>query len=318
MGISTEELLQKAVFDTTAFGGAGEAPLAIEQVTTFIELMTAGQDMLPLVSTKTSNAPKWQESILDFAARIAKPGVQGVRLTTGDRSIPVTGLVEMNTVLLRAEIPVADEVWEDNVAGQALRGSLETLIADRMGFDVEELMVNGDLSSGDAYLALLDGWVVQATNDGNVVSASADGQDYMSIFRKLKLALPNRFKRRIEVDGAYFVPTVVETLYRDLLSNRETASLGDLSLTTANILQWQGIPVVGVANLAVTAGTPDTSNFILGHKQNFYAGYQRRITAETFRDPREGAMSFVLTARVDAKIAVPSAVAIATSCNVEP
>jgi hypothetical protein len=42
------------------------------------------------------------------------------------------------------------------------------------------------------------------------------------------------------------------------------------------------------------------------------------MTLETFRDPREGATSFIVTARVDAKIAVPDATAIATSVNVEP
>ena len=48
MGITNEELLQKATLTTSGFGGtsAGQAPLTIEQADTFIELMAAEQVML--------------------------------------------------------------------------------------------------------------------------------------------------------------------------------------------------------------------------------------------------------------------------------
>lgn len=317
MALSNEELLQKAVFDTSGFGGAGEAPLAIEQVTQFIELMTAGQDMLPDVVTKTSSAPKWQESIIDFSGAIAKPGVSGARLASGDRSAPTTGIVEMNTVLIRAEVPVVDEVLEDNVSGPALAGSIERLIADRFGFDIEDLFINGVAGSGGTLLDLLDGWVQRATDDGNVVAASAFGQDYQTLFKEMILAMPVRFLRRLETDGAFYVPKRMEYMYRDILASRETPG-GDVYLTNTGELRYQGILIKGVANLNITAGSPDTANVVLGHKSNFYAGYQRAMKFETWRDPREGAMSFIVTARVDAEIAVPSATVVATSVNVEP
>ncbi len=318
MSMSNEELLAKAaVFDTSAIGGAGQAPLHVEQVSQFIELMTAGQDMLPDVRTVMSSAPKWQESIIDFAGRIAYGGTEGTRATTGQRSAPTTGIVEMNTVLMKAEVPVTDEVLEDSVAGPALANSIERLIADRFGFDLEDLFINGDTGSATAFYANLDGWLVQAANDGNVVSASSLGQDYQSVFKQLILALPDRFKRRLESDGAFYVPKRLETLYRDILSNRETVG-GDVYLTQNNELRYQGILIKGVANIAITAGSPDTSSILLAHKSNLYAGYQRAMKFETYRDPREGAMSFVVTSRVDAKIAVPTAVSVATAVNVEP
>ncbi len=317
MAISNDELLAKAVFDTSAIGGVGEAPLAIEQVTQFIELMTAGQDMLPDVQTKTSSASKWQESIIDFAGRIAYPGVSGTRNTSGQRSAPTTGIVEMNTVLLRAEVPVVDEVLEDNVAGPALAGSIERLIADRFGFDIEEMFINGIfVPTAVTSLDLLDGWLFQAQQLGNVVAASTYGQDYQTVFKEMILAMPLRFLRRLEQDGAFYVPKRVEYIYRDILAGRETVG-GDVYLTNSGELRYQGILIKGVANNAVTAGSPDTATFLLGHKSNFYAGYQRAMKFETFRDPREGAMSFVVTARVDAKIAVPSATVAATSVNVK-
>lgn len=315
MALPNDELLAKAVFDTGAFGGVGEAPLGLEQATQFIELMTAEQAMLPDVRTVMSAAPKWQESIIDFAGRIAKPGTQGSRLVSGDRSAPTTGIVELNTVLIRAEVPVTDEVLEDNVAGPALQGSIERLIADRFGYDLEDLFINGDTGSGDPYLALLDGWLKQALDGGNPVDATALGQDYQTIFRQLINALPDRHKRRLEVDGRFYVPKRVETLYRDALANRETP-MGDMQLTGAGELRYQGIGIKGVPNIAIDGS--NKSHIMLAHRQNLYAGYQRMMRFETYRDAREGATSFVITARADAKVAVTEAVSIAhdVDCSV--
>lgn len=318
MAISPQELLRKATLTTADFGGVGEAPLSIQQVREFIKLLAADQVFLGDVRRVTSGANKWQESIVDFGGRITKPGVEATRLEAADRSKPTTGSVEISTVLLRAEVPVSDETLEDNVNESGFANDLETLIADQFGFDVEELMVNGDTASGDAYLKQIDGWVKQAKGAaGHVLASSAIGQDYQTIFRKLLNSLPNRFKRGLTTDYRFYVPIVLEELYRDILASRGTP-LGDLTLTGTQELRYQGILIKGAPSLSVTAGTPDTSNILLANRNNLYAGFRRSMTMETFRDPREGATSFVVTARVDAKIAVPAATAIATEVNVEP
>jgi HK97 family phage major capsid protein len=323
--LSTESLLRKAlltVSDGTAgapltgsgadFGGAGQAPLSVEQVKEFIELMAAAQVMLGDVRTVTSNAAKWQESILDFGARIARAGTEGTRLSSGDQTKPVTGIVELSTVLLRAEIPVSDEVMEDNVAGQGIVQSLERLIADRFGFDIEDLFVNGDTTSVDSYLKLLDGWLISAKNDGNAVDGSTFGQDYQEVFRVLLHKLPDRFKRNLETDFRFYVPQRTAEKYRDILAGRGTP-LGDLYLTKGGDLSYQGITIKGVPSFAISS---DASSFLLANHNNLYAGYHRAMKFETWRDPREGATSFIVTARVDAKIAVPDATAVAYDVDV--
>lgn len=325
MALSTEALLRKAVLNVTGpggdvgtadFGGAGQAPLSLEQVTQFIELMAAQQVMLSEARTVTSNSAKWQESIIDMGGRIAKPGVEATRLAAGDREKPTTGMVEISTDLLRAEIPVSDEVFEDNVAGQSLVNSIERLIADQFGWDIEDLFVNGDTLSADPLLALSDGWLAQCAADGNDFDASGYGQDYQDVFRVMLQTMPLRFLRNIEAQGRFYIPKRAEQKYRDLLSSRGTP-LGDLMLTGTNELRYQGILIKGVPSFGVTAGSPDTSSFLLCNPNNLYAGYHRAMKFETWRDPREGATSFIVTARVDAEVAVPEATVIATSVNVE-
>lgn len=319
MAISNEELLRKATLTTSDFGGAGEAPLSVEQVRQFLKLLAANQVFLPDVRTVTANAAKWEESIVDFGGRITRGGTEFTRLTEENRVKPTTGNVEISTVLLRAEVPVSDEVMEDNVEEEGFANTLEVMIADQFGFDVEELMVAGDTESADAYLKLLDGWLKQAQGaGGHVVNAEADGQDYQTVFRKLLTSIPNRFKRGIHGgDWRFYVPVVLEELYRDILANRGTP-LGDLRLEGNGDISYQGIILKGAASIPVTAGSPDKSSVLLANRQNLYAGWRRRMTIETFRDPREGGTSFVVTARVDAEIAVTEATAIATNVNVEP
>jgi hypothetical protein len=324
MSISNQELLRKGTLTTSDFGassgginGGAQAPLKIEAADRFITLMTVGQQLLNDVQVVRHTASKWQQATIQFGSRIMKPGVQATRLADADRSKPNTGLIEMSTVLTKGEVPVADEVFEDNLEGDAFATTLESLIADRAGFDLEELAINGDTSNGsDAYLALLDGWLKQArSSGGHVLDASSLGQDYQTIFRRLLLSMPERGKRNIETDGRFYVPMRLEEMYRDALSSRGTP-LGDLTLTGNNELRYQGILIKGLANLPITAGTPDKTQILLTNRNNLYAGFRRQVSIESFRDPREGATSFVITCRFDAKIADVDVTTTATNVDV--
>lgn len=317
MALSNTDLLRKATLALSDFGGAGEAPLTYEQVNEFLRLAITPQVMLPDVRTVMSNANKWEESKLDFGARIMHVGTEATRLVDGDRIKPTTGVTTISTVLIRGEVPVSDEVMEDQVERAGFGDTLMAMIAEGAGRDVEELLIQGDTLSGDTYLALLDGWLKRARTDtgANTYNAAADGQDYQTIFRKLITSLPDRYKRDTP-NIRFYVPKRLEEKYRDILAQRGT-SMGDLVLTGVGDLRYQGILITGVPLFPITSGTPDTSYILLSHRLNLYAGYKREIKLETWRDPREGATSFVVTARVDSRIANVAATAIATSVDVE-
>ncbi len=91
-------------------------------------------------------------------------------------------------------------------------------------------------------------------------------------------------------------------------------------LTQGGDLAYQGIKIVGAPSIdaGITSGTPDTTSVLLTYPTNLYAGYHRAMKFETWRDPREGVTSFVITARVDAEVAVVKATSLAYSVNVEP
>jgi len=312
MGLSNEELLRKAVGDTTGtlttaeFGDTGGAPLTIEQVAVFYQVAIDAQIILPDVRTVMNAANKWQESKLDFSSRVLRPGIEGARLESGDRSKPVTGVVEMSTVLVRGEVPITDEVLEDNVERAGFSGTLQTMIAQRVGRDLEELFLNGDINNDivghddSDYMNLLDGWIKQAYDDAGSTSydAEPDGQDFQVIFAKMLQAIPDRFKKD-KPNMRFYVPSRLDEKYRDSLTARGTP-LGDLMLEGDRPVKYQGIPIMAVPIMNVK--DDETSFILLCHRLNLMAGYRRMVKFESFRDPREGQTSYIVTCRVDAKV----------------
>lgn len=318
MALSPAELLEKATLTSSGdLGGVGQAPLTVEQVDTFLRLAILPQKMLPDVRTVTNRKAKWQESQFSFSGRILRPGTEAQRLADGDRTKPTLGMVEIDSVLVHGEVPVSDDVMEDQVEEAGFGDTVMQQVAEYSGRDLEELMINGDTANGgDTYLALLDGWVKQAQGSGgHVLDATSIGQDYQQIFKQLLGLMPNQWKRD-PANMRYYVPIRLEEMYRDILAQRGTP-LGDMMLTKGGDLTYAGYNIVGVPLFSVADGTPDTTSILFTHRMNLYAGFHRQIKLETFRDPREHATSFVVSARVDAKIGVVDATAIATNVNVE-
>ena len=324
MGLSNQELLQKATLSLSDFGGSGEAPLTIEQVEEFLRLAITPQVMLPDVKTVKSNSNKWQESTLDFASRILQPGTESTRLTPSGQVKPTTGIVEISTVLLRGEVPVSDEVMEDQVERAGFGDTIMSMVAEGSGRDIEQLFIQGDddasvvtpPSGDETYLALSDGWLkIAYETGGNTYDASGDGADYQEIFKTLLSMIADKYKKDLP-NWRFYVPKRLEEMYRDQLAARGTP-LGDLMLEGGREVKYQTIPIRGVPLFPIASGTPDTSFILFAHRLNLYGGYRREVRMETFRDPREGATSFIVNTRVDAEIAVPGATAIAYTVNVE-
>lgn len=319
--LTNKELLEKADLTTADFGGSDEAPLSIEQFREFQRLAITPQVVLPEVTNVDSAARKWQQSQVSFNNRIMHPGTESTRLDSSDRVAPSTNMVEIDTTLLRGEVPVSDEVFEDQVEGDAFGTTLSEMLAEAVGRDVEELAIqadNGDAivnhgEGASAYLQQFDGWIKQAHSGtgANTYDATGDGTDYQKMFKELLDALPDRYKRD-RTNWRYYVPVTLEEQYRDILANRATG-LGDMALQGNNEITYQGIVVRGVPLFPVNS---DVSFILLANRRNLYMGWHRRITVEQFRDPREGQRSYTVTARVDAKIAEIPATALAYNVSV--
>jgi len=303
------ELMQKADWAVGDLSTGGL--LTAEQSNSFIRKLLVQPTILRQARSVTMNSPQRNINKIQFASRILRPGVSGTALSVGDRSKPVTEQVQLNTKEVIAEIRLPYDVIEDNIErgniGQqtdvggtptsgGIKDTIMTLIAERAALDLEELALLGDTGSGDAYLALVDGYLTQATT--NTVDNLGAGIG-KSVFKAGLQAMPDQYLRNLNA-LRHWVSVDNEIEYRDSLSNRETG-LGDSVIQGTSPVFGFGVPVEAASLMPSAQG-------LLTNALNLIFGIQRQIHIETDKDITERVYIIVLTARVDFKLEEEDAV----------
>jgi HK97 family phage major capsid protein len=314
--------LEKATWTTpdianTAPGTGGV--LSPQQAREFLRVVIDESVLLKEANNQTSASPKFEVPRISFGNRILRPGVEATRLVQADRVKPLTGLVTLSTNLFKGEIPVSDELFEDNIERDSLADTIMVMIAEAVGRDCEEYAIKNDLDrdgsdgADEAPLGQFDGMIKQLQT-GLPAAHKIDGSgmtSYDQMFRNAISALPARY-RRDPTALRFYVPVKHNDGYQSELAGRGTP-LGDTNVTE-NLrmkLAFRGIPVVPIPLMTgvstISGSEIDYDQFaILTHPQNLYVGWHRRIRVERFRDPRDAATSFLPTLRFDVKYADPS------------
>jgi len=302
---SNKELLRKAdiaVGDLQSNGGY----LNPEQADTFIRKLLIQPTLLAQVRRVVMNSPVRKINKIQFADRILMPATSSTALdantsATNRRSKATTEQIQLTTKEVIAEVRLPYDVIEDNIergsvgsmtdAGGSpmaggLRDTIMTLIAERCALDLEELAILGDTGSGDAYLALHDGFLKRFTS--NVVDA-AGAPVSRTVLKNAMKAMPTQYRRN---RGAmrHFVSTEQEIEYRDTINARETP-LGDGQYQSLAPVYGAGAPVEGVGLMPSAKG-------LLVHPLNLIFGVQRDIMFETDKDITSRVYIIVVTARV--------------------
>jgi len=306
---TNDTLMQKAdwaVSDLNSNGGL----LNPEQSNRFIRKLIEQPTLLRQARTVTMSAPQRNINKLQFANRIMKPATSGTALSQSDRSKPVTEQVNLNTKEVIAEVRLPYDVIEDNIergnigthteggnpeADGGIKDTIMTLIAERAALDLEELALLGDTSSGDPYLALLDGYLQLATSNTVDAGTAAISKD---VFKQMCQALPDQYMRN-RAQMRHFASVDNEIAYRDTLADRETA-MGDANIQGMNPVFAHGIRVEPASLM------PET-HVLMTNPMNLIWGVQRQIHVETDKDIKSREYIIVLTTRVDFQIEEPDA-----------
>lgn len=295
---SIDALVQRADFalsDLMSNGGM----LNPEQANQFIDMVQETPTILRQARVVPMNAPTRKINRLGFGSRIMRAAPQGVSpfadddgtndryLAAADRSAPTTAQIELNTKEVMAEVHLPYEVLEDNIEGMSFEDHLMRLIADRAAQDFEELALEGDSDSADAYLALLDGFLKTATS--NVVDNASAGIS-PDLFEDSLLAMPQKYLRN-RGDLRNFITVADEIKYRANVAKRATG-YGDSALQSDGSLVAYGVPVENAPLMPTSTG-------LFTYPQNMLFGIQRQIQIETDKDIRARSIIIVLTARID-------------------
>jgi len=270
-----------AVANLIADGGY----LQPEQSDTFIRKLLDEPTIMKQIRHVRMNSPIREIDKIGFDSRILRAATSAVPLPENQRAKPDLEKLTMTTKEIIAEVNIPYDVLEDNIERAGLEDTIMAMIVERAALDLEELLILGDTSSADSYLALLDGILVSMTS--HVVNF-ADAAISKTLFKNGVLAMPDKFLRNRSALIHVLNPDQL-TAYRDTLANRQTI-LGDKNVEVWSPVFAQGVPVQEAALMTSTEG-------FFTHPKNLVFGIQRQIQIETDKDIRARVIIIVLTLR---------------------
>ncbi|MEC1270519.1 phage major capsid protein [Bacillus mojavensis] len=245
---------------------------------------------------------------IGFGQRILRAAQEGVGLTKEQKAVPSTSTVNLSTKEVIAEVNITYDTLENNIEKEGLQNTIMQILAERAAVDIEELIVNGDTTSSDSYLAQLDGIRKQAVS--HIVDLNGEELTRASFKKGIK-AVPPKYLR-IPQEFRFYTSPGIEVEWKDRVADRQT-NLGDAAVQ-GGLSSAFGIPVKGISNMQpYTIGEADTStdvsDIILTHPKNIILGFSRNIRIEVDKDIRRRMFVIVLTAKLDSKFEEEDAVA---------
>jgi hypothetical protein len=241
-----------------------------------------------------------------FGSRVWRPATEMEELPYAQRSRPGFDKVTLNTTEIIAHINFPRYFLKANVEGPQFRNTLIAYLGLHSQRDFDDLIINGDTSSSDSFLALFDGMVASIssnTYDANGASLDEDVLD------ALIQALPEQY----EDSGNYEFQTCrgARRAFRKSLGVRGT-KLGDDNVTGSNV-KYDDLDVIRVPMFPTTLGvTNDETVVVYQDASNFLFGVEEDVELETDYHKAARMWSIIMTARIGQTYQHEPATAMAT------
>lgn len=279
------------------------------QAAKFMQVMIKASKVLGMSTFVPMRSPKQLIEKIRFGGRVLRGGSEAQALPVGDRAKPDLTKVELDAKLFKAEVRLDNEVLEDSIEKSELRQTVMQLMGEAIARDVEEVVVRGDTTSLDPFLAKMDGIVRQATSHS--YDALLQGLN-KTVFRDMLRLMPNEFLRDLKM--LCFCSSVNSVInYRDSLGDRQTPG-GDRMLMENQPAYYSGIKVEDIPLFPEDLGIgQNATNCLLTDMKNVNVGMWRNIRIETDKLVSEGVLIIVASIRFDVKYAVEDAVVKATN-----
>jgi hypothetical protein len=176
-------------------------------------------------------------------------------------------------------------------------------MAEAIARDVDEVIIQGDRTSQDPFLAKLDGILKQATS--NIVDAQGQTAN-KGVFRDSLKTLPHPFVKN-KKQLRFFTSINAEIDYKDSLSERATVG-GDKYIEDDVPATYSGVPVLDVPMFPENLGAgANATAMLLTDPKNINVGIWRNIRVEVDKIVTDGVLVIVATLRFDVKYAEETA-----------
>jgi len=261
--------------------------LNAEQSDTFYRKLIDEPTLLGNVRTVQMRSPRMNIDTIGFGSRILRAAPSsGVSLPADQRVRPAFGQVNLETEEVIAEVRIPYDALEDSIERGNLKNTIMQMLTGRVSLDLEELLINGDTSSSDPYLALHDGALALAghTYDGSALTAIDK-----DAFKAALQEMPTQYLRNLTAMNFLMSwHNVIE--YRDTLATRSTGAGDDYYLNRPTVSAF-GVPIVPAALMP-------NDEILFTYPQNLIFGVQRDIMIETDKDITSRVLIVVLTMRI--------------------
>ena len=229
--------------------------------------------------------------------------------------------ISLTTKKLRLDWELSTESLEDNIEGADLEDHIARLMATQAGNDIEDVILNGDVSlSGDALYKSFDGAVKKAKASGRVVDAEGSGIS-REIFNKALKAMPRKYKQRRGdlrfLAGSNLIQDFLyansigtnQTIPQDIASSIIRGATEPLGGPAGYVAPFAfGIPIVEVPLLPETqtgdyvSPTGSHGDVHLTFPNNVVIGVKRDVTVYRFFWPRKDSIEYTMYTRVGVQI----------------
>lgn len=294
-----KELLALIAKSQIAVATGGQ--LTVEQANKFIDLVISLSSFLGKIQSPKMTSSTYQLNTIGLASRILRGATEGQDLTgsTTPTVAPTITPVQLSTKEVIIPFDVTFSFLEENIEGGNAEQMLNNLFAKAFMNDVLDLAINGDTTSADGTLKILDGWLKKAAADASVHTYAIPATPtYKSVFQAMLKLLPLKWKSN-PADLCFMVAPDVETQFRDELGSRNTV-LGDKYITEFAPSFYQGIAVVPIAAMP-GASTP---KIMLTKYDNLAVGFGRNMRVGRQVQERKRIIEYTITAKTDAKYVV--------------
>ena len=281
------------MFDATVIGKVART-VRMKSDTTEIDRMSVGEKLVKLASEADN---------------------------TGANSAVTFSKISLTTKKLRMDWELSTESLEDNIEGADLEDHIARLMATQAGNDIEDVILNGDVSlSGDALYKSFDGAVKKAKASGRVVDAEGSGI-YREIFNKALKAMPRKYKQRRGdlrfLAGSNLIQDFLyansigtnQTIPQDIASSIIRGATEPLGGPAGYVAPFAfGIPIVEVPLLPETqtgdyvSPTGSHGDVHLTFPNNVVIGVKRDVTVYRFFWPRKDSIEYTMYTRVGVQI----------------
>jgi hypothetical protein len=290
-----------------------------EQSARFLDYMFDATVIGKVARTVRMKADTTEIDRMSVGEKLMKLASEGEN--TGTNSAVTFSKISLTTKKLRLDWELSTEALEDNIEGADLEDHIARLMATQAGNDIEDVVLNGNVSlSSDNLYKSFDGVVKKAKAGGHVVDA-AGANISRAVFNSALKALPRKYKQRRQdlrfLSGSNLIQDYLYSTSQNIqnVNPQDIASSiirGDqpgLGGPAGFVAPFAfGIPIVEVPLLKeaqdgdYSGETGDHGDVHLTFPNNVVIGIKRDVTVYRFFWPKKDSIEYTMFTRVGVQI----------------